>query len=230
MRTIFFAFVLLTLLSSCNRTYFYKPLETTNDRIKPSYQHGVGTLTYMGNHISLTAGLLSRQGSDVILQIAIRNDSDSTLFFLPDEVVGKGYNKVGKARDLRIMTARQVIKRRNRNTAIAVGVVAAAAIASVALADDTPSSPLDHHNHYFNDPFWFAASTPLWIAPPPGYIPQITASRDGLLRAHTLMPGEELRGEIRIKSPGEFTDQMRIGIPIDGQMQYFEYGARTRVF
>jgi hypothetical protein len=229
----FIAAIALIGLSSCSRTYFFKPSETTSQNQVVTFQNGIECITHKQDGITVSAHMLKSSGSDVNLMLSIYNDSDSTLTFFPDQVSAKGYNQKGVGKSLTVMTPRDVVKRQNKRTAIAVGSVIALT-AAIIIAEETSDNRNNNNNfnnnRYAYDPFWY------WIPPPTTLLmipPQsagIVQSRDGLMRTHTLLPGEELRGKIILKRPGAFTESMEVYVPVDGRAEVFSFKGTERVF
>jgi hypothetical protein len=229
---LFLAACTTVLLSSCSRSYFYKPIHIPENQQTITYQNGIQCLSHKQDGITVSAHLIKAGSSDVQLMLSIYNDSDSIVDFHPDGVAVKGFNKQGAGKTLKVMSARDVVRRRNKRTAIAVGALVAT-VTAIAVADehhDRKNGNGNQDNRLAYDPFWY------WIPPPTTVLmlpPQsagVVQSRDGILRAHTLQPGEELRGKIIIQRPSEYTETMEIRIPIDGREEFFSFSGRERLW
>jgi hypothetical protein len=219
-------------LASCTPRVMLEPSKIANDRQKLTFQHGQSSITNKQDGLTLTASVGRRVGTNIDLRLQIRNESTSLLSFFPEEITAVGYNKAGQAMPLRVWTAREVVRRQNRNAAIAVGVVAAVAVTTVVLdakhGGTNNSGHLENHNHFsggFYDPFW------LGLALSPMYVrnynipPQVVTSPDGLLRSHTLLEGDDLRGLVRIQGIKGFDEHVEITVPIDGRKEIFVFDA-----
>jgi hypothetical protein len=229
-KLLFIALCTTVLLSSCSKGYFFKPAQVPENQQTITYQNGIECITHKQDGITVSAHIIKTNSSDVQLMLSVYNDSDSIVHFQPDQVTAKGYNKQGTGKALKVMTARDVVRRRNKRTAIAVGALVAT-VAAVAIADETSSRPSNNdYNRFAYDPFWYWVPPPTTILMLPPQSAGIVQSPDGILRAHTLQPGEELRGKILIQRPAEFTESMEIRIPIDGRVEQFSFSGRERIW
>jgi hypothetical protein len=227
---LFIAICISVLLSSCNQAYFYKPAQVPENQQLITYRNGIECISHKQDGITVEAHIIKTSSSDVQLMLSVYNDSDSIVHFQPDEVTAKGYNKQGTGKTLKVMTARDVVRRRNKRTAIAVGalVATAAAVVIAEESSDRNNSNNNDGNRYAFDPFWYWVPPPTTLLMLPPQSASVVQSPDGILRAHTLQPGEELRGKIILKRPAEFTERMEIRFPIDGRAEEFSFSGRER--
>lgn len=225
MRNTFFILVCCLALSACNQQFFYKP---ATSQLEPHtqliYNHGVPSLRLNENGIDVAIDLTARGQRDLTVTLAIRNRSDSVFNFLTDRVRAYGFDATGRKTPCRVFTAEQFIRRRNTQIAVLAGVTAVATVAAVAAVAGTDSNDDD------DDWYWIAATTPgLWWLPntPPA---PFNGPMDGLLRTHTIYPGEELRGIIKIQTRAGFKDKVIVEIPVDGGYKQFAFDSREQRF
>lgn len=226
----FFTLCCLLVLSSCQQQFFYRPATTQPEAVKPIFTHGIPSLRLNENGIDLALDLTARGQRDLSIALSVRNRSDSVFNFFPDMIRATGYNAVGQSKSFRVFSAEQYIRRRNTRNAIIVGAVAAATVAAaVAIADHDDRHNNDNNDYYDNDWYWIAATAPgvAWVPGPP---PPFAGPAGGLLRAHTLYPGEELRGIVKVQGRSDYSDKIVLEIPIDGAYKRFVFDARSRRF
>lgn len=233
MRFTFFILVCGLTLSACNQRFFYKPATNQPEPYTQLiYNHGIPSLRLNENGIDVAIDLTARGQRDLSVMLAVRNRSDSVFTFFPELVRATGFDASGRKTPCRVFTAEQFIRRRNTRNAIIAGVAVAATVATVAaVASNSSGSGGDsNNNNYDDDWYWLAATAPgvVWVpgAPPAPFNGPV----DGLLRPHTLYPGEELRGIVKIQARTGFTDKVLVEIPIDGGYRRVVFDSRERRF
>lgn len=225
MRNTFFILVCCLAMSACNQRFFYKPASNQPEPYTQLiYNHGIPSLRLNENGIDVAIDLTARGQRDLSVTLAIRNRSDSVFNFLPDRVRAYGFDASGQKNPCRVFTAEQFIRRRNNQIAILAGVSVVATVAAVAAVANNSSG--NDSNDDDDDWYWIAATTPglLWLpnTPPASF----NGPMDGLLRAHTIYPGEELRGIIKIQTRAGFKDKITVEIPVDGGYKQFAFDSR----
>lgn len=230
MRFTFFTLVCCLTLSACHQRFFYRPATSQPEpHTQLTYNHGIPSLRLNENGIDVAIDLTARGQRDLSIVLAVRNRSDSVFNFFPDLVRAYGFDASGQKTPYRVFTAEQFIRRRNTRNAIIAGVVVAATVATVAAVADSGGGN-DSNNNDDDDWYWLAATAPgvVWLpsAPPAPFNGPV----DGLLRPHTLYPGEELRGIVKIQARAGFTDKVLVEIPVDGGYRRFVFDSRERRF
>jgi hypothetical protein len=227
------AALLIFSLTNCRSAKkIYRPDINTEAGQIITYKNGAPCITQTTNAISITAQLQYLNRSEANLILAVRNDSDSILTFFPEQVSAKGFNKLKAGQSLVVMSPKDVIRRQNKNIALATGLLVATTAAAVAINIDEPNSHNNYHNFGY-DPFLYWWLIPAVAGPraAPNPLPDgVIQSQDGLLRTHTLQPGEELRGIIKIKCRPGFAEPLEIRIPIDGKDEVFLFNGLEKVW
>ncbi len=232
MRYFFPFFVVASLLApSCSQYFYYRPAHVQAEGVQQIYTHGIPTMRVNENSIDLHADLTSRGQRDMNVGIAIRNESDSVFNFIPESVRVFGFDSEGRKTPFRVFSAQQFIRHRNTRNAIIAGAVVVATVATVVAIQSDGRGSVDNNNNVWrgDEFFWAISAFPNMIivnsgAPAaPFYVPS-----DGLLRPHTLLPGEELRGIVKVQARPGFTDKIQVEIPIDGQYRSFLFDRRER--
>ncbi|MBN8681424.1 MAG: hypothetical protein J0L99_02170 [Chitinophagales bacterium] len=231
MKQLFFCTAASLSLSSCMPHYFeaYKEQPAESQVI---YQHGVTAITRNYNGVDMTVALTDNGGSRLFFDVILLNNSDSNLTIFPEKVKAAGLISRNTREPYRVLSAERVI--RNRNTAIALsGLALAAGTVAAASTLETPSNTVNTNNADV-----IIASTLISqaaIAPNGPVVANgmVNAtpfmSRDGLARRHTLRPGEYYQGRVIIRRAMQH-GVVEVGIPIDGEYQYFNFGTRQRIF
>jgi hypothetical protein len=214
--------------SSCAFVYYYKPAGNQPETTKLTYNHGMPNLTGSTGDCEITAEVLTRSNSNFLdLGLYFRNLTDSSITFLPEEVVAYGYNKAGKSKKLSVYTAKEFIRNRNTRNAIIAGTIVAVAVATAIAAEHSGGSGNNGNEGNFNN-FWFPAP-PVIVAPvvAPG-VPIPHAAHDGLLRQHTMLAQEGLAGNIKVRKNPNFSEKLLIEVPINGRYVKFTFDGKER--
>ncbi|TNE53100.1 MAG: hypothetical protein EP344_15150 [Bacteroidetes bacterium] len=244
-----FALSLLAMLlfSACAVHYYYTPAATQPGQTEAVYTQGLPGLRSEQFGADLTAGLSAKGEQDLSLQVYIYNDSDSAYTFYPEDVRASGYDAFGQMQPLRVFGAAEYKKwKRNRDiligTAVVVGTVALILIIREIADDDDKSSKKkdskeknrEWASNYFYDPVqWidFSFNVAIMAAsnaePPPPAEPFFTD--DGLVRTHTIYPGEALQGIIKMRGKAPFLHNILVEIPVNGAYHKFAFDNRTQV-
>jgi hypothetical protein len=235
MRVLLFASVLLFTATSCNRLFYYRPAPNQPEKTQVIYTHGVPNLRLHENAIDLAVDMTARGQRDINLGIALRNQSDSVFNFAPELIRVYGYDASGRKTPYRVFTAEQFIRRRNTRNAIIAGAAVVATVATVAAVADNSTgggSDNNNNNNFDDDWFWIAATAPNMVVVNGGGFPGAFPGGpiDGLLRPHTLYPGEELRGVVKIQPRAGFSDKITVEIMVDGVYKQFVFDRRERRF
>lgn len=238
MKRILFSLFVLIFLAGCTRYYYYQPASTQPGQKEAVYTRGLPGLRSQQFGADLTAGLSSKGESDLSLQLYLYNESDSAYTFQPEDILVTGYDAFGQKQPLRVFGAQEYKKwKRNRDiligTAVVVGTVALILIVHELTDDNKKSSRGGNSNRpewssgYFYDPVgWidFSLNTALIVNaassnPPPQSDPAIPD--DGLLRAHTLYPGEAMQGIVKVRGKTNFMQRILVEIPVNGAYHQF---------
>lgn len=227
MRHLFVLFCLFT-LGSCQRQYFYRPAATQAETAKPVYNQGIPSLRFEENGIELSLDLTAHNHRDLNLSLHIRNHSDSVFNFFPEQIRATGFNAAGAKTDLRVFTPRQYQRRRNAQIALISTTVAAGAMAgALAIASQIDDeAPAEDATDDADGWYWVTATAPCILLLPdarPGVIPG-----SGLLRTHSISPGEAVQGVVKVQGRSSFSDKIVVEIPIDGAYKRFVFDARSR--
>lgn len=235
--------IILT-LGACATHYYYKPAATQPGQTEAVYTRGLPGLRSQQFGSDLTAGLSSKGEKDLSLQIYLYNDTDSAYTFYPEDIQVSGYDAFGQMQPLRVFEASEYKKwKRNRDimigAAVVVATVATILIIHEVTKDKNPSKgghsggdPAWTNNYYYNPVGWidFSINTAFVIgaasAPPPQSEPAIP--EDGLLRSHTLYPGEAVQGIVKVRGKEPFLNRVLVEVPVDGAYHKFSFENRRR--
>jgi hypothetical protein len=224
----FFLFFALLCTTSCTRRFVYSPAPNQGNGVL-SYNHGYPLMVADLGDVEAHMDLSGLRPKDLALRLSIQNNQDVSMTFLPEQIRVTGYNAAGEAQAFRVFTAEEFIRRRNTRKAVIIGsaIVATAAVATaVALNNDNNFEDDCRDNFFFYDPFFYATPAVVINANAQNnYTPS-----DGLLRRHTIYPGELLQGVIRIKGNRAFLHHIKVEIPDTyGTYQSFVFDSRVRV-
>ena len=237
------AFVLLSLffaLSACVSTYYYRPAASQPGQKEAVYTRGLPGLRSQQFGADLTAGLSARGEKDLSLMVYVYNDSDSAYTFYPEDVKVTGYDAFNRTQPLRVFGAEEYIRWKNTRdiliaSAVVIGTVAAVvAISEASGGSDRPSRnperisgaerlaiTLDWIDFSMYAGFAIAANN----QPPPEPI----MPEDGLLRTHTIYPGEAIQGVVKIRGKANFMEHLLVEVPVNGAYHKFVFEHRTPV-
>jgi hypothetical protein len=236
MRSTLFLLIAAGFFSSCY-TYYYVPLTQGQQDVRTYYTHGVPTQYRQLDQYDIFCNMIARDGEAMLLDLLVQNRGETPFTFEPGEIKVFGYNDRGVSRALKVFTAEQFIKRRNRQTAAAVTVAAVATIATTAaLVNNMPESA-EGGSTDADEALWLLA------APPPLMIidngnnntlpfadVQAARTNDGMLRRHTLFGNEALSGHIRFSTHPDYKYKFRVEVPMDGKIAVFEFQDKMRRF
>jgi len=239
----FFGLCLLLLAGACTRHYYFKPAATQPGQTEAVYTRGAPGLRSQQYGADITAGLSAKGEKDLSLQLYIYNDSDSAYTIQPDAVRVTGYDAFGVPQPLRVFEASEYVKWK-RNQDILVGAIIVVATVALILiideiADDgkpstgSPSRPGWTNDYYYNPLDWidFSVNTAIIIGsttppPPPQAHPVIP--ENGLLRQHTLYPGEAIQGIVKMRGKPNFMQKILVEVPVNGAYHKFVFENRQR--
>lgn len=235
MRFFFFVFSFFCLFTtSCTRYFYYQPtLEQQEEKAQVIHHQGIPSVRLSENSIDLSTGLTARGQYDMNVGIAIRNESDSIFNFIPESVRVFGFDASGRKTPFRVFSAEQFIRYRNTRNAIIAGAVVVATVATVIAINSNNDRNFDNNNNVWHGDefFWAISAFPNIVVVQSGAPgPSFNSPSDGLLRSHTLMPGEELRGVVKVRARAGFTNEILVQIPIDGQYRSFTFDSPKRRF
>lgn len=234
----------MLLLGACSY-YYFKPAATQPGQTEAVYTRGVPGLRSQQFGADLTAGLSAKGENDLSLQLYLYNDSDEAYTFEPDGIRVSGYDAFGAKRPLRVFEATEYVKwKRNRDlmigAALVVGTVALVLLASELSKDNRRSPnrggsgnrPDWAYNYFYNPIEWidFSINSALLVraatAPPPQSAP--TMPEDGLLRQHTIYPGEAVQGIVKVRGKSSFMHRILVEVPVNGAYHKFVFDNRRR--
>lgn len=241
MRTALILFCLFFGLSACVSTYYYRPAASQPGQKEAVYTRGLPGLRSQQFGADLTAGLSARGEKDLSLMVYLYNDSDSAYTFYPEDIKVTGYDAFNQTQPLRVFGAEEYIRWKNtRDILIASAVVIGTVAAVVAISEATGGSdrPSRNHNHGLSEADRFAIAMD-WIdfsmyagfaiaannQPPP----QPVMPEDGLLRAHTIYPGEAIQGVVKIRGKSNFMNRLLVEVPVNDAYHKFVFEHRTPV-
>ena len=229
----------LLFLGACTH-YYYTPAATQPGQSEAVYTRGLPGLRSQQYGADLTAGLSAKGEKDLSLQVYLYNDSDTAYTFQPQEVRVSGYDAFGQMQPLRVFEASEYVKwKRNRDilitTAVVVGTVALILIVHEVSKDNNKSksknksgNDRDWANNYYYDPIgWidFSVNTAFIVgsatAPPPQAEPVMP--ENGLLRTHTIYPGEAVQGIVKVRGKAPFLNRILVEIPVNGAYHKFSF-------
>jgi hypothetical protein len=237
MRTLLFASLLTLGFTACSGPYFYQPANQQPEMTQVVYTNGRPAVRAFVDNADVSADLTRSSNASQWLNVNVyvRNQSDSSLTFYPEDVNVYGYNEKGEAQKLRVFTAKEFVRRRNTRNAIIAGAVVATTVA-VVVADaksngggsGRPGNNENFGNNYWaNDWWWVWAATPTVVinnglAVAPAFQPPYVAP-DGLVRRHTLYSDEALQGTIKVRLKGNFDHKFLVEIPVNGYYAKFVF-------
>lgn len=241
MKSALILFCLFFGLSACVSTYYYRPAASQPGQKEAVYTRGLPGLRSQQYGADLTAGLSARGEKDLSLMVYIYNDSDSAYTFYPEDIKVTGYDAFNQTQPLRVFGAEEYIRWKNtRDILIASAVVIGTVAAVVAISEATGGSdrPSRNHNHGLSEADRFAIAMD-WIdfsmyagfaiaannQPPP----QPVMPEDGLLRAHTIYPGEAIQGVVKIRGKSNFMNRLLVEVPVNEAYHKFVFENRTPV-
>ncbi len=218
----------LLTLSSCawHRTFYTPQIDKAAGQQK-LLLHGAESVIAMQPNAKITLQLQKVNNRQAQLVLSVANKSEESFTFDPTQITAVGYGNAGAGKRLKVLTPKQVAKRHARDRALVAGLIltSGAAVAVANASDPGTYSP------YCYDPFlWtslalFNASEDFQPSPPP-----VFRSPDGLLRSHTLMPGEELQGIVKIICRPDFVERILLKIPVQGTETTFEFSGKHKVY
>jgi hypothetical protein len=234
---IFLLLPAMLLLGACSY-YYYKPAASQPGQTEATYTRGVPGLRSQQFGADVTAGLSAKGEKDLSLQLYLYNDSDEAYTFEPEGIRVSGYDAFGVMQPLRVFEATEYTKwKRNRDLMIG----AAAVIGTVALIllvselRDKPSRggsgnrPDWTYNYFYNPIEWidFSINSAIIIgsmSPPPQATPAMP--ENGLLRQHTLNPGEAIQGIVKVRGNSGFMKHLLVEVPVNGAYHKFVFENR----
>lgn len=227
--------------TSCAPTYFYQPAENQPETSDVIYTRGVPALRTTVQGCEVVAELTSKGERDMNLNLYIRNNTDSTFTFFPQEVQAHGFNHINKRVPYRVFGAEEYIRWKNtRDALIAAGVIVATVATVVAIDRATDGGSGGSNSGSIEDvgngvsagidfvydlTWWMAWTIPAAIEnnpPPPAYSP------DFLLRTHTLYPGEAVQGIVKVRAATEYKNKILVEVPINGAYTKFVFDRAQR--
>jgi len=242
MRTALILFSLIFSLSACVSTYYYRPAASQPGQKEAVYTRGLPGLRSQQYGADLTAGLSARGEKDLSLLVYIYNDSDSAYTFHPEDVKVTGYNASNQTQPLRVFGAEEYIRWKNtRDMLIASAVVIGTVVTVVAISEATSNN--NHRSGRNADRInsraenfaitldWIDWSmyTAVTIAANNQPLREPVMPEDGLLRAHTLYPGEAIQGVVKIRGKANFMEHILVEVPVNEVYHKFVFENRTPV-
>lgn len=240
MKQLLLSLFALFIFGACATQYYYKPAATQPGQTEAVYTRGLPGLRSQQYGADLTAGLSAKGEKDLSLQVYLYNDSDEPYTFQPEDIRVSGYDAFGQMQPMRVFGASEYVKwKRNRDiligTAIVVGTVALILVVSELSKDNNKSKGNNHSNNaadwannYYYDPIgWidFSFNTAFIIgsaaAPPPQAEPAIP--ENGLLRTHTIYPGEAIQGIVKVRGKAPFLNRVLVEVPVNGAYHKFSF-------
>lgn len=241
MKHLVLSLLTILLLGACATSYYYQPAVTQPGQTEAVYTRGLPGLRSQQYGADLTAGLSAKGENDLSLQVYIYNDSDSAYTFYPEDIRVSGYDAFGQMQPLRVFEASEYVKwKRNRDiligTAIVVGTVALILIINEATKDNHKSKgknnsgdvPYWANNYYYNPVGWIDFSFNMAYVigaasatPPPQSEPYIP--ENGLLRTHTIYPGEAIQGIVKVRGKSPFLNKILVEVPVNGAYHKFSF-------
>ncbi|MCK6690869.1 MAG: hypothetical protein L6Q97_02070 [Thermoanaerobaculia bacterium] len=227
-------------LSACVSTYYYSPAATQPGQKEAVYTRGLPGLRSQQFGADLTAGLSARGEKDLSLMVYIYNDSDSAYTFYPEDVKVTGYDAFNQSKPLRVFGAQEYIRWKNTRdiliaSAVVIGTVAAVVAVSEATGgSDRPSRPAEHVSRADRwaialDWIDFSMYAGFAIAANNQPPPEPSMPEDGLLRTHTIYPGEAIQGIVKIRGKANFMQHLLVEVPVNGAYHKFVFEHRTPV-
>jgi hypothetical protein len=207
-----FTLVLFALISACTSTkYNFEPIAANH---APIFTDGASTLQQSVGNLYFDMDLTKGYKDDLKLRLFISNNSDSTITFDPKNLQLFGLNKNGEGRRFKTYTAEEYLdnlKDRDLNRyAILVALQAATAIL-------TKTDP-------YYDTFIINTDTPYrnnnGVL---GSEVNLFRPKDGLIRKHTLAPGEALEGDIIYRLKSYYTDKIILKYPVQDSVARFYF-------
>ncbi len=240
MRTASVLFSLFFGLSACVSTYYYYPAASQPGQKEAVYTRGLPGLRSQQFGADLTAGLSARGEKDLSLMVYIYNDSDSAYTFYPEDVKVTGYDAFNQTQPLRVFGAEEYIRWKNTRdiliaSAVVIGTVAAVvAISEATGGSDRPSRPAEHLSRADRwaialDWIDFSMYAGFAIAANNQPPPEPIMPEDGLLRTHTIYPGEAIQGIVKIRGKANFMKHLLVEVPVNGAYHKFVFEHRTPV-
>lgn len=242
MRTTLILLGTLLGFSACVSTFYYRPSASQPGQMDAVYTKGLPGLRSQQFGADLTAGLSARGEKDLELLIYLYNDGDSAYTFDPKEVKASGYDAFGQMKPLRVFGAEEYIRWKNtRDILIGSAIVIGAVVAIVAISEATDhkshgsgggNNAAARHSNYSTTLDWidFSVNTSYLLAGalrPPTRVPEMP--EDGLLREHTVYPGEAIQGVVKIRGSEPFLHRILVEVPVKGAYHKFVFENRTRV-
>jgi hypothetical protein len=245
MKQLILSLLVILFLGACATHYYYNPAATQPGQTEAVYTRGLPGLRSQQFGADMTAGLSAKNENDLSLQVYIYNDSDDAYTFQPDAIRVSGYDAFGQMQPLRVFEASEYVKwKRNRDIMIGAAVV----IATVALIliihettkDNNKSKGNNNNsdsgwanNYYYNPIGWidFSVNTAFVVgaatSPPPQSNPAIP--EDGLLRTHTIYPGEAVQGIVKVRGKSPFLNRVLVEVPVNGAYHKFSFENKQKV-
>jgi hypothetical protein len=187
-----FAFLSIVLLSACSQKYAYQPISNSEQQALV-YSHGIPTLQQNVGDLYFDMDLQKVATSTLKLRIFISNNSQTDITFDPQKLLAYGQNEKGLERKLKTYSA-DGYKRRIKNQRIAVSAVLIAATAATAYALRDQEDLNCNQDQIFVVPYPIGANS----STPNASEVNLQRPEDGLLRIHTIKPGEALEGNVMI--------------------------------
>lgn len=225
-KAIILATILLVFSSCASYRTFYTPQVDSASGQQKLHLHGAESVTTKQPNARITLQLQKVHNREVNLLLSVVNDSETSFTFDPTQISATGYNNVGAGQSLKVMTPKQLAKRKARSQALTTGLL----VATGTLAIATAANNANYYPYGYDPLFW------TWFLllddsnTPPPTPPMVFKSPDGIIRTHTLRPGEELQGIVKIKCRNGFTEKVKLHVPVHGSDAKFEFSGEHRVY
>jgi hypothetical protein len=211
---LFFFFALV----ACTSNYKFQPTNSDSEPYSLVYTHGIPTLQKSIGDIYFDMDMIKGYRNAIKLRLFISNNSDKNLTFDPNQLVAYGMKSNGTGKKLKTYSADGYKRHvRNQNLLLAATLIAATATAAHTISPNEDQYCTNNGVYLIPTPFYcvenavFASET------------NLQRPTDGLLRIHTIKPGEALEGNIMIGLNKAFSDQIILKYPFQDSIYHFNF-------
>lgn len=231
-------FISLAFLFSCTANYRYLPASEQPDLSNIRYYNGSPFLQSQLNGASIAVELTSIGDRSLTLHLSVTNAGLEPFDFFPEQTRVTGYDASGKSMPFKVFSAEQVIRQEKHRDLAVAGIALLATATAIAVAvnanDSNPPDPNQQNVYDDQSEFWYTVATaPALLVEAVAvnsavHKTELFTPADGLLRRHTLYPGETLQGVMKIKARSGFLEHIVVEVPAGTGSAPFRFEHREK--
>jgi hypothetical protein len=214
-----FTIIIVALLSACSPKYVYQPIGNAEQQTLV-YTHGIPTLQQNVGDLYFDMDLQKATTNTLKLRIFISNNAETDITFDPQKLSVFSQHENGQGRQLKTYTAEGYKRRvKNQRIAVAAVLIAATAASAYALKDNNDPNCNSNQDQIYVVPYQIDVNSNT----PNASEVNLQRPADGLLRIHTLKPGEALEGNIMIALKEPYTPKIILQYPAQDSTYRFVF-------